>query len=1233
VETEKRTAEIGADLDTTTVETVDLVRCPDGLVPWSGDECAPPIGQCANPWELPVLSTAEGPLVRGGCVAVGPRGCEKTWHPDSDVDCEAGELMPCPEGMVESKDGTYCIPRFDDDCGDLEIPVFGGGCKKVGPRWEELGEAEPFFDECESGEFALDGGGCAKVGTRACEKLWNVDSDADCNLWDLSPCLDGWVENEAGTACLPVYDECDTGMRPLLGGGCTGPIAAAEDCPSGPFPETPEGAQFVLYVSCDSNCTDGCGSVFSPFASIQAAVDTASPGAYVLIGPGTYNEGIVLDKPVQIVGLCAAKTVLTGSVVVSSEQTDLHSAAVFVTNSAFVEIKEISVASAGPGVVVVGGAELAAQRLEVSGSQGVALFVGGESALAIADSLVSETSAAEVAWGEGTGLWVESGSSAEVTGTVMEAALGAGVVSTGKGSSVILKDCLVRGTQPGSESGGCGVRVRGEGTAELESTVLEGNDSSGLAVDSGAAVWVTRSVIRDNLPDADLLEGGGIDAREGSSVFVTDSLVSGNRVAGVRAHDESTSLTVERCVIAGTQPTLSGQMGYGGVASGGALLEIVGSLLHANTSAGVFSADAGTEAELVGTLVHDTQPDPEKDGGSGVRATAGSEMRVFVSVLDHNRAEAARFEGVGTHATIEGMVVRDTRLPQFAWNSDEPGVGLYVIEGAAVDCSHLLAERNRIAGVWADYSSQVHISRGMVRDTRLDILGIRSCGIVVSEGSLATLSQVVLTSNLKTGLIMASAETRVEMTDSVIRDTLLDDSGFRGRGIHAGSGELTCTHILVEGSGENGLLVEGEGTVFNMDGSIVRETSGNLYGESGTGIHIEFGPSGKLSDTLISDNALAGLVIAEDGSNFELDGLVIRNTKSDKATGLWGIGLGIQFNAKVTMSRSLIENNMEQGINVAEKGAALTMDRCLVRGTKPNKKGDFGYGIVAANRASLSIDSSLIDSNAALGMQLFGADTTVTVRSTVVRSTNPDGTGPFGRGIQLDDEASLVLMGSLVADNADVGIHATRLEEEDPAKDEKKGPTELEVAGCIIADTRLNNEGAQGQAIVLGSNTMADVSLSLIHDHNTTGVLISSQSETTVLLDSCAVLETGAGGAWLRDPETGEENKEFQVFGDGVAVVGEGAVADISSLVVMGNVRCGVYYYEAAGTVSNSVITGNSSFGLAMESCAQRVDFETAANYVFANALDLPPAQAAEITTSPSGLPVPAPPEPMGQID
>ena len=287
-------------------DTVEVAstNCPDGLVLWEEyNVCAPRVDDCENPWELPIIG--------GGCVAIGPRGCPKLWDPDADVDCDPGELMDydgsaCPEGFVLTEDEVACIPFFEENCGEMEIPVLGGGCKRVGPEWGV--EGEPLFDYCEPGHLALPGGGCVMVGPRACPKLWDPDADVDCEVGDVLPCKDGWSESEDGMYCDPGYGECGPGERALVGGACERVIPLAEDCPPGPFPDVPEEAMDVVYVLVGSECADKCGSQKSPYASIQAAIDVAPDAGYVLVGEGSYAEGVAIGKPLHIVGLCPAKT-------------------------------------------------------------------------------------------------------------------------------------------------------------------------------------------------------------------------------------------------------------------------------------------------------------------------------------------------------------------------------------------------------------------------------------------------------------------------------------------------------------------------------------------------------------------------------------------------------------------------------------------------------------------------------------------------------------------------------------------------------------------------------------------------------------------------------------------------------------------------------------------------------------------------------------------------------------
>jgi hypothetical protein len=100
----------------------------------------------------------------------------------------------------------------------------------------------------------------------------------------------------------------------------------------------------------------------------------------------------------------------------------------------------------------------------------------------------------------------------------------------------------------------------------------------------------------------------------------------------------------------------------------------------------------------------------------------------------------------------------------------------------------------------------------------------------------------------------------------------------------------------------------------------------------------------------------------------------------------------------------------------------------------------------------------------------------------------------------------------------------------------------------------------------------------------------------------------------------------FQVFGDGVAAV-YGSRVEMVSTVVSGNLRNGVYLVSAEGSVYDSVIVSNEFYGLAMEQCADKVDWEGRGNYILGNSTGMPPELAAQVTTSTGGMPVPPAPE------
>ena len=50
------------------------------------------------------------------------------------------------------------------------------------------------------------------------------------------------------------------------------------------------------------------GAIVGPGESIQKAVNAADPGDTIIVGPGTYNESIIINKDVTVISLDGAGT-------------------------------------------------------------------------------------------------------------------------------------------------------------------------------------------------------------------------------------------------------------------------------------------------------------------------------------------------------------------------------------------------------------------------------------------------------------------------------------------------------------------------------------------------------------------------------------------------------------------------------------------------------------------------------------------------------------------------------------------------------------------------------------------------------------------------------------------------------------------------------------------------------------------------------------------------------------
>jgi hypothetical protein len=1158
--------EVPADLDAVEARADVPAGCPEGLRGWEEyGVCAPPVPACERPWEIPVVgaAAARAGAPGDGCLPVGPRACPKLWDPISEVQCQPGGLVDfdgaaCRPGFVLTDDEAACIPLFEEGCGEVEIPVLGGGCKKIGPQWAKAGQ--PLFDDCEPGHLALPGGGCAPVGPRACPKLWDPLAAADCQAGDLLPCPAGWAESEDGLSCDPGYAECPAGELALPGGSCEWVVAKPEECPAGPFPEAPPGATEVLHVLAASQCQSGCGGKEKPYPSVQAAVDAAPDGAAVLVGPGTYDEGILLTRAVSVIGLCASLVTISGTAPMPGDSAKVKLAGIAVSKAGGLEISGVRVASAAVGLALDGAKDVIVEGIEVAGARGLGLYVAGGSDLhAERLSIHDTTPETESTWMKGYGLWVAGGSQAEIEQSLMEKAQGAGAYVRDPGTSLTMSGSTVRSTLP----------------------LANGELGYGLAVTDGA---------------------------EGQ---VVDCLLEANGEAGIRLVHPGTHLGMATTVVRYSKPTPEGLYGHGLVAVKGASATLTDCLFDGNASEGIWAGYAGTALELVGTVVRGTVPDGEGSYGSGIQVILAASAVISRCLVEGNWAGGLSTAYPGTQLELTGTLVRRNK----ANSTGQSGIGLQAFEGAQVALSSCLFEENDSEGLLISGAEAfVELSKCVVRDTMFDAGGSFGQAMQVADGARVGASDSLFDSNASEAISAFDPGTLVELLDSVVRDTKPDGEGDLGHGLQASEGAaISLSASVLEDNSETAVLAAGVGTEVTLTDTIVRDTRWNAEsGLGGRALQVTKGSRAVLTDCLLERNAERGILAAGTGTELTLAGCAVLDTQPDgTGDGGWGIQAGA--GASVSISSSLISDNTEGGILVADPGSELKLDAAVVRRSMPSVQGKFGRGLEVQNRAAVTVVDSLFDDNAELGIRATEAGTRVELSGSVLHNTTANVGGKFRRGLEVSAGAQAFVSRGLFDATPVVALLAVH-----PG-------TKVEMAGSMLRTTRLDEQEQFGMAAAafLGAELLVIDSL---FQENHTAALMAGDPGTVVAISGSAALGTRGGGVAGRGLQ--------QEYGDGFVAVA-GARLDVESAVVAGNSRVGLYYREAEGKVTGSVIWNNGSYGLAMHECVAQVDYGSTTgyslgdggNFVFGNAAGLPPAYALDVTTSPGALPLPNPPQ------
>ena len=556
-----------------------------------------------------------------------------------------------------------------------------------------------------------------------------------------------------------------------------------------------------------------------------------------------------------------------------------------------------------------------------------------------------------------------------------------------------------------------------------------------------------------------------------------------------------------------------------------------------------------------------------------------------------------------------GALVRDISI-----TGDRPGIR---VRGTATP-SHIEAVRvfsAQTRGIAVNEgAADVTMRRVHVTNTRPqpidEAFGI---GLVVAEGSSATLDECVFTRNRMFAVAAIDPGTTVSVARSVLRATQAELSseawGF-GLSVEAGaavtmSESLLSANQIMSANISSLTTPEGEApTSLDMSNVVIADTQfRRATGESGRGLNIVAGAEVRLDQVAIVRSREVGLFI-ESGtdptpaspSTLEARRLLVAHTVPIEGIDLLGRGIVMQNGAQATLRELAVVNNYEAGLFVTSyideqptPQTSLTLEDFAIVDTLPEAaSGDDGAGMLMGQGADAAMTRGFVARNHAVGVQLFSlprfGNPVVSVfdlEDVWIADTIPQPEGDvFGYGLQGTDGVEINVRRVRVTGSRTLGVLMDSLR-----IDGRRPASTLSAVDLIVTDTQLAPSDVEGAGMQVSNGAVVELERAVFARNRTAGIQLletvdAGFPEPPQLYGSDVVV------ADTMSDSAGEFG--YGLVGAGVAVV------DLDRVVVADNESAGVL---ALGGESTTTVEPGS------EERAARANVSLMNAYVSGNAM------------------------------
>ena len=317
------------------------------------------------------------------------------------------------------------------------------------------------------------------------------------------------------------------------------------------------------------------------------------------------------------------------------------------------------------------------------------------------------------------------------------------------------------------------------------------------------------------------------------------------------------------------------------------------------------------------------------------------------------------------------------------------------------------------------------------------------------------------------------------------------------------AGSLHVEDAIVEGAIGVGVTVRGRGRMTG-ERLVVRGTARLPDGTLGDGLQVTGGGTLSLIEASFEVNHTVGAFVSDTGSLLRLTATVIRDTLPDPA-GYFGRAIEVVFGGRVEAVRSAFERNRDIGVLVLDEGSTATLTEVVIRATEADSDGWFGRGVEAGRGGRAELRRVLVRANREAGVLVAGGS--LYAEDLVVTETLESVAGGMvARALAFAESADVEARRVLVAANREAGVVVN------------DAGTSARLEDLVIRDTReRSRDGSLGIGLNVQGGSRLELSRALL-DQNRLVAMVVNGTGTQATVTDLVIRRTlpGVGGAFGR---------------------------------------------------------------------------------------------------------------------